>query len=575
MIRYADLINDTICSEITPPGFGGVSVVRVSGAKAHEVVGSFLPSRARSWSSHRAFLARLTNPQNGKKIDEALVVFFAGGKSFTGDPAVEVSLHGNPSLVKNFINALCDQGCRLAERGEFSFRAFYNGKMDLTQAEAIQSLIMSESGDQASLALENLTGRFKESLEEIESELIQVMTQVEAAIDFSDRDIVTESTQSYSAKLKETLEKVKVCKSQFEASQALVRKKRIVIGGPPNAGKSSLFNLLVDENLALVSGWAGTTRDLISKDKVKGSTLYSFTDSAGIRTTKDPIEQMGIAKGLEALNQGDLVLWVNDVTEPLCSPPEELQGQSVLLVLNKIDQLKKVNASDGVGPESPGGSGKKLNTEKDGKKSRPNELSSPKGPVSEASTLEFPYIDTIWVSASTREGVEALEKAISDWSLQLSSSGVKRASNNGGAVGRLASDLGGISDSSMDCESGLKSKDPLNGLPNHLQNHLSSRCGVVDPASRSDHGSVLNPVFPVPAPRPGAFGSSAQSRHYTLLEMVFNQLSEAVERASSEYEMDLCSFHLQGALSGVQNLLGREFNDEILDSIFSGFCLGK
>jgi len=461
MIRYTDLVNDTICAQITPPGFGGVSIVRLSGPQSKDMLGHLIGTdKIKKVESHRAFLSQLNHPNEKRKIDEALITFFEPGKSFTGDSTVEFSLHGSPSIVKDFLDALKYLGARIAERGEFSFRAFYNGRLDLTQAEAIHSLITSETFHQSSFALENLEGAFKDDLVEIEKELIAVLTQIEAAIDFSERDIVTESTEAYSQRISEISKRIEQRKSYFQRSKNLLGKTKIVIAGPPNVGKSLLFNALISEERALVSDVPGTTRDLVREEVMVGSSLFTFTDTAGIRQTQDPIEKMGIKKGEQVTESSDLVLWVNDIENPVPELPSFLHKHDVLLVQNKIDKLS-------------------------------NSFERSLGNLQ----LKDTFIDMAWVSAKTKDGVAQLLNQISNW-----------------------------------------------------KNNRASSVEVFYQTS---------------------------SRQHTLLLKAFEEVQLGLERSKGQAEMDLCGFHIREALDCIQNLLGRQFNDEILDSIFSGFCLGK
>jgi tRNA modification GTPase len=338
-MSYVDLVDDTICALITTPGLSGISVIRVSGPRALELVKkncSFLPAQP---ESHRVYFGRFKSNKN-EVIDECLVTYFAEGKSFTSDQTLEISVHGGITCADRTLAELLAGGCRAAERGEFSFRAFYSGKIDLVQAEAIHSLIKSRSDHSRAQAIQQLTGRVSQKLTNIEDRLIQALAQIEASIDFSTEDI-----EPYSlTRIQELLVSLKLDVDElvrgYQRGRIINEGLQIILAGAPNAGKSSLYNALLGQDKAIVSATPGTTRDLLESPLRDFGMPLLLVDTAGLRETQEDIERIGIQKTQERLGTADLIFYLLDVTQFKywdLSPLRSLK--SVIPVVTKIDQV--------------------------------------------------------------------------------------------------------------------------------------------------------------------------------------------------------------------------------------------
>lgn len=343
MNRVTPKDSDTICAESTPTGRGGISVIRVSGDRAWEIVVQLAPGLAtKEIESHRCYLAKAVDSE-GDTLDESLFTFFEKGKSFTGDRVVEISCHGNPLIVDSVLRSLIHLGARPAERGEFTYRAFMNGKLDLVQAESVLGLIESNSRKAADLSLRQLGGHLSQQLVSFEDTLIWSLAHLEASIDFSAEDIEVVDHSLLMSRLSLVKEGLHRSVSSFKQGRSIAHGYRLVIVGAPNVGKSSLLNRLLEKDRAIVTDIAGTTRDLIEDSYLFKGRLFSIVDTAGIRESNDVVEKLGIQKSLESLKTADAVLFVYDVSHRANQEDIDLLNQclsqNVILVGNKRDLL--------------------------------------------------------------------------------------------------------------------------------------------------------------------------------------------------------------------------------------------
>lgn len=325
---------DTIVAAVTPPGTGGVAIVRLSGADAgrigREMAGELPPPRL---ASLRSLL-----DADGEPVDRGLVLYFPAPGSFTGEPSVELHCHGGPTVVAILLESAIARGARQAEPGEFSKRAFLNDKLDLAQAEAIADLVSSGTAQAARAALRSLAGEFSRAVNALVEQLTGLRVYVEAAIDFPEEEIDFLSDDELGQRLAE-------CQQAFDELTATARVGRVlrdgyqvVLVGKPNAGKSSLMNRLSGEDTAIVTEIAGTTRDILRETIDIDGLPVELVDTAGLRDNPDVIEKEGIRRAREAMSSADAVLWIVDATAPDETPPEELPDHvPVIRVRNKID----------------------------------------------------------------------------------------------------------------------------------------------------------------------------------------------------------------------------------------------
>ncbi len=326
---------DTIVAAATPPGTGGVGIVRISGDDVERIARTMLGSLPEP----RTATYRNFRNAAGERVDVGLALYFPTPASFTGESVLELHGHGGPVVISLLVDAVIELGARQAEPGEFSKRAFLNDKLDLVQAEAIADLIGSGTAQAARAALRSLSGTFSEAVDGLAEQLVRLRMHVEAAIDFPEEEIDFLSDGAL-------LQRIEDCATAFatlsaEAKQGRVLRDgyQVVIVGKPNAGKSSLLNLLSGQEAAIVTEVAGTTRDVLREQIDVDGLAVELIDTAGLRDDPDRIEAEGIRRAREALANADAVLWIQDVTDKDQGAPRENlpEGVPITVVHNKID----------------------------------------------------------------------------------------------------------------------------------------------------------------------------------------------------------------------------------------------
>ena len=345
------LNTDTICAIATPHGMGAIAVVRVSGVSSFPIVRQIFkrngnPVDMEKLVSHKAYYGHIVD--NGALIDEVLVTFFKGPHSFTGEDSVEISVHGSVFIQQKLLQVLIAHGCRMAEAGEFTRRAFVNRKFDLAQAEAIADLISSESEAAHRVAINQLKGGFSKELQVLRSKLLEMTSLVELELDFSEEDVEFADRSQLKALLQEILGKVNKLKDSFRLGNAIKNGIPVAIVGQTNTGKSTLLNALLGEDRAIVSDIAGTTRDTIEETLNINGILYRFIDTAGLRATDETIEKIGIERSYKKIAEANVVIGMLDATtdyESMLLSANEIRSkvdfghQQLILCINKVDTL--------------------------------------------------------------------------------------------------------------------------------------------------------------------------------------------------------------------------------------------
>ncbi|MBX3040315.1 MAG: tRNA uridine-5-carboxymethylaminomethyl(34) synthesis GTPase MnmE [Bdellovibrionaceae bacterium] len=336
---------DTICAVSTPPGVGGISVLRLSGEKALEILRSIAPFVPENPESHRAYFGTLIDPSQREAVDEVLVTWFDHGKSFTGEKTAEISCHGNPLICGEILRHLVASGARPADRGEFTYRSFMNGKMDLVQAESVLSLIESRSASARRLALRQLKGDLSQKIEAIEDDMIWCLAHIEAGIDFATEGLKTVESDVLLSRLGTIEKSLDQLVRSFSAGRILKDGVRVVFAGRPNVGKSSLLNNFLEEDRAIVTDIPGTTRDVVEGETQHEGIRISFVDTAGLREADDQIERLGIARSRKAQDDADLIFFVFDASRGLEADDLEilrsLDRERTLVLGNKVDSAPK------------------------------------------------------------------------------------------------------------------------------------------------------------------------------------------------------------------------------------------
>jgi tRNA modification GTPase len=464
LIRAGD--EDTICALSTPPGVGGIAVIRVSGPKALALtrkLAGFVPEHP---ESHHIYYGIIQSVLSGDALDEVLVSFFAEGRSFTGEETTEISCHGGTVITATVLKELLGAGCRLATRGEFTYRAFMNGKLDLVQAESVLSLIESQSKQSAKVALRQLQGHLSTDFHRIEDDLVWILAHLEASIDFSTEGIDLLPSEQLLKRATALLDVVSRLIGSYAQGRLLREGIEVALIGRPNAGKSSLLNAFLGEERAIVTPHAGTTRDTVEGKLSIAGVPVTFIDTAGLRETENEIEKIGIERSRLAMDKADFIFSVIDLgSDHLMAEIGELareNGPKTYFLLNKIDLKAAENQR--------------------------------KIAVSELKNLGIADDRVFAVSALNRTGLAEVEEI------------------------------------------------------------LAKLVGSVD----SETSNVVT-----------------QARHLELLQKIHSCLLTALRLIKEDSSPEFIAFELQESVRAIHELLGKEFDEQVIDRIFKEFCLGK
>jgi tRNA modification GTPase len=460
---------ETIVAISTPPGRGGIGIVRLSGPRARDIADGLI--RVRAPLEHaRARLAEIPDPERQHTLDEAIVTWFAGANSYTGEDLVEIAAHGSPVILELLVRLALKSGARLARPGEFTERAFLAGRIDLTQAEAVRDLIEAQTLYQARVAAEQMGGALSRRVQPAKQKLVELIALLEAGIDFAEDDVEVTPEAEIVTRTEAISEDLRSLAKSFEHGRIVHDGLRLAIVGRPNVGKSSLFNRLLERERAIVTASPGTTRDLVTERMSLGGIPLELVDTAGLREATDEAEAIGIRKSRETLMEADLVLVVLDGSAPLLREDEReliasLAERRVLVARNKWD-LASCNGED-------------------------------EGGVAWYSNEHEPEMAVAFVktSALTGDGVQQLRDAL-----------VEMVHSSGG-----------------ESESGM-----LTSL-----------------------------------------------RHYEAIAEAIAALDKATEAAHQQVPHEMLLLDLYGALRQLDSLTGETTADDILNRIFSSFCIGK
>ncbi|MEK6553687.1 MAG: tRNA uridine-5-carboxymethylaminomethyl(34) synthesis GTPase MnmE [Bdellovibrionota bacterium] len=463
MTRYLET-NETICATATPPGRGGIAVIRLSGPEAVSIgrkIAQFLPKESEI-ESHRAYYGVLRNSLNKESLDEAVVTYFAEGRSFTNQHVLEFSIHGSPAICELIIQSLIENGARLAEPGEFTYRAFSSGRIDLVQAESVLNLIESSTATMAKTSLRQLQGELSEKLIATEEALTFSLANLEANIDFAQEDIEIENAKATIERLAVVKKEIEKLVESYKVGKIISEGLHLSLVGAPNVGKSSLLNALVKYDRAIVSDIPGTTRDVVEASLALAGHIVKITDTAGVRETSDSIELLGVERTYRLIKDADVVGYVVDQSDLSTFDPgflsdilKERRPSQVVLVLNKSDlpahpELAKLAAD------------LKLNTVK--------------------------------ISTKNQSGIDELKSYIQQQFL-----------------------------------------------------------------TRADHSAAV----------------LLNARHFELLSGALESVNAGISKLAENASTEFIILDIQQALMAIYEVLGKKFDDQVMDRVFSEFCLGK
>jgi len=454
---------DTIAAVATPTGEGGIGIIRLSGPDSIGIAEKIFKRKSSGpWESYRLYYGHVVDPGNGEVVDEALSVFMKGPWSYTREDVLEIHCHGGSLVTQRVLELVLREGARPAEPGEFTKRAFLNGRIDLTQAEAVIDLIRAKGQAGHSAAADQLTGRLYSKLTEVKDKLSSVLAHSEAYIDFPEEEIELSTRDQFLNTLYDVAALLKGLISSYDEGKVYREGLSLVIVGKPNVGKSSLLNLLLREKRAIVTSVPGTTRDVIEEYmNIRGVPLR-LADTAGIRETEDLVEIEGVKLAREVLKRADIALFVVDGSRPLADDEwalaEELKGKKYILIINKSDLPNSLRDEDIV----------KLRGE----------------------------MQAVSISTVTGEGIEALNDAI-----------FKEA---------------------------LQGKNEASG------------------------GLVIT-----------------RARHRDTLQKALDSVSSCMVGIRGSLSPEFYTVDLRAALNAIRDIVGETTPDDILDRIFSEFCIGK
>ena len=450
---------ETIVAVSSPPGIGAIAVVRLSGDRSWEMVKKVFKTPSKI-EIRKVIHGWIKDPTTDELVDEVVVIFYKAPRSYTGEDMVEIMCHGGPVVTRMLLNIFLKLGARMAEPGEFTKRAFLNGKMDLSKAEAVRDIIEAKTEMSAKLALKNLKGELSSFIEGLRKKILDLLAEIEVVLDYPDELDFDE--QGIKTKLRGILVEVEKQLDLSEHGIALKEGIRMVIVGKPNVGKSTLLNRLLKEDRAIVTEIPGTTRDIIIEDlNIKG-VLFKVVDTAGIRKSQDVVEKIGIDRALKEIEKADLILFVLDASTPLDENDEmilsKIKSKRYLVVVNKVDVVEKLD-------------------------------------VRKIKSMLGTDKHVCIISALKGEGLSKLEEAI------------------------------------------------LKEVKDTMEKGISSL--------------VLN------------------ERQREILIFVRDHLREALNTLEEGYTADTISLDLRKALEHLDRVIGRDFTEDLLDTIFSNFCVGK
>jgi tRNA modification GTPase len=336
---YSD---DTIAAISTPPGRGGIGVVRLSGPAALEIATSISRSESAAPISapNLAQFGRVVDPTTGETVDEVILTYFKAPRSYTGEDVVEISCHGSPIILERVLGMVIDLGARISEPGEFTFRAFFNKRIDLAQAQAVRDVINAQTQYQARVATKQLGGELSARLTPLKDALLEVIVHLESSVEFVEEDISPEVASTLLIKLTGVIEALTEIADSFSFGRYVKEGFDLAIVGRPNVGKSSVFNRLIGSDRAIVTELPGTTRDALYESTSISGVPVRLIDTAGIRETTDRVESIGITRSRAAIADADISLVVLDASRPLQSEDFDLLDSvstTLIIALNKTD----------------------------------------------------------------------------------------------------------------------------------------------------------------------------------------------------------------------------------------------
>jgi tRNA modification GTPase len=497
MIYTNHTLSDTIVALATPSGVGAIGVIRLSGVDAIKIADSvFHGKKLEKQATHTIHFGTIRDADN-RILDEVLASLFVAPKSYTRENVVEISTHGSPYIQQQIIQLLLSHGARLAQPGEFTLRAFLNGQLDLSQAEAVADLIASSSESSHAMAMQQMRGGFSEQIKTLRGQLVNFASLIELELDFAEEDVEFANRDALKALIVDIQSLIKKLLDSFALGNVLKNGVMTVIAGRPNAGKSTLLNALLNEDRAIVSEIAGTTRDTIEEIlNIKG-VEFRLIDTAGIREATDQIEALGVQKTMEKVSQSAILVYVFDVVE---TKLDEVISDLQQLVRDDMKTLVICNKMD-----------------------------------------KNPYFRPQWL---TNLG----DETIPDFHFSANHTPFPKAS--GFPTSTVFSDISPISEEQIIT---LSAKEGMN-IP-YLKDALLN---LVTEGKVNQESTIVS-----------------NARHYEALQKSYQSLDDVLKGMSSSVTSDFIAMDIRQALHYLGEIVGEVSTDDLLENIFSKFCIGK
>lgn len=522
-------LSDTIVAISTPPGIGAIGVIRLSGPEAIAITNElFQGKNLQKVKSHTIHYGTIKDT-NDQIVDEVVISIFKGPNSYTGEDVIEISCHGSPYILQNVLQLCTEQGARLAQPGEFTQRAFLNGKMDLARAEAVQDLIASENKAGHQLAIKQLRGGFTKDIEELRNRLIHFASMIELELDFGEEDVEFANRDELLELVKKVLDYIYRLTDSFQLGNAIKNGVATVIAGRPNAGKSTLLNALLNEERAIVSDIAGTTRDTIEEGLNINGVQFRLIDTAGIREAQDAIEKIGVERTLAEVSKSSVLVYVFDVTE---MSPEDVEFEigKILETREKRHEIRD----------------KRQETREKRKETREKRE------------------ETREKRQETRDRrQEKREKRDENYG--------DRKENNPSLISNLTSNNLLLVANKMDLNPYVKPDDyAFNDIP---KDHVIATSAINHMNIEHLKDSLYHLAISTELSKDNTIVSNA--RHYEALSKAAQSLQAVIEGIKTNVSSDFVAMDIRHSLAYLGEITGEISTDDLLDRIFREFCIGK
>ena len=576
--------NDTIAAIATPPGEGGIAIVRISGACAGEFLrAAFRPAHKGEMKHGQMRYGTLTDP-TGAPIDEVMAVFFRAPRSYTREDVAEIHLHGGSMCARAAMERLLSLGARAAEPGEFTYRAFMNGRVDLSEAEAVMGLIGARSQAARRASIRQLRGGVSAPIGRMREELTGLLAKIEAATDFPDEideDVTAKDVREGASRIRNELSRA----ADGRRARIVRDGASVVLCGRPNVGKSSLMNALLSADRAIVTDIPGTTRDVLTESFEIGGVRYQLSDTAGIRETADAIEKIGVTRARDALRDADCVLLVLDSSAPLTPSDQSMlaaRDERYITVLNKSDLAPAAHSAN---PTASGAAS-----------------APPAFPANAPGTASAPH--AFPANAPTATSVSPAFPANTPATASVSAPSVSSDKDTGTAVTSVspvssAKDIGtavtsvspessakdtGTAASSVPPES--SAKDTGTAASSVSPVFLAKDTGTAAPSiprepirasAKTGEGidEILRAIERVCRQSGASEDQMTLPRHIECAHHAMQALDRAIRSIESNLPLDLCATDLREALAHLGDITGETMNEHVIDRVFSDFCVGK